>query len=121
MFLLAVMSMALCLAAPGPETPYFETGAVKAATSPDERNCYPVIARTERGNLFTVWTRVTARGAKPIIVGAFSQDGGKTWSEPATLIDTPGMGDYDPNIVVDDNRILVYSTTTPIPQPVIDR
>src|SRR5687768_6578666 len=106
-----------------PEKPFFEAGVVRAASQPGEAHSYPVIARTGKGNLFTVWTTVDRAGSKQriVIAGAFSKDGGRTWGEPATLIQTPGMGDYDPNIVVDGDRLLVYSTTTPVPQPVIDR
>jgi len=107
------------------EKPFFEQGLVRQAAEAGEQHCYPVIIRTGRGNLFTVWTKVEGKKTEPerriVIVGAFSRDGGRTWGEPTTLIHTPGMGDYDPNVVVEGNRILVYSTTTPVPQPVIDR
>jgi hypothetical protein len=121
MLLTVFNCIALSLMPLAPEAPHFETGAVVAATVSGEQNCYPVIARTERGDLFATWTRIAKHGEKPIIVGSFSHDGGRTWAAPTTLIDTPGWGDYDPNIVVDGKRILVYSTTTPIPQPVIDK
>ena len=107
------------------EQPFFEQGIVRQAAEPGEQHCLPVIIRTGKGNLFTVWTRVDGRskGAdrQTVIVGAFSTDGGRTWGEPKTLIHTPGMGDYDANAVVAGDRVLVYSTTTPVPQPVIDR
>lgn len=104
--------------------PFCEVGFVHAAAEPGEQHCYPVIVRTGRGNLFTVWTRVDGNSRtsdrRIVIVGALSRDGGRTWGDPQTLIHTPGMGDYDPNVVVDGKRILVFSTTTPVPQPVID-
>jgi sialidase-1 len=105
------------------EQPFFETGVLRAG-GPGLRHCYPVVARTGAGNLFTVWSMETQQQSPPshhiVIVGAFSQDGGRSWGEPATLIATPEMGDYDPNIVVAGSRILVYSTTTKMHLPLID-
>ena len=106
------------------EKPYFQAGSVRVASEPGEQHCYPVIARTGRSNLFTVWTKIDGNSRRTdrriAIVGALSTDGGLTWGEPKALIQTPGMGDYDPNVVVDGNRILVFSTTTPVSQPLID-
>ena len=124
--MLAILLLVSLLPAPSAaESPLYEKGFVRQAAEPAEQHCYPVITQTGRGNLFTVWTRIGRTGPgtdRPIvIVGSFSKDGGRSWEEPKTLIHTPGMGDYDPNVVVDGNRILVYSTTTPVPQPVIDR
>lgn len=93
------------------EEPFFETGVVRAAATPKERNAYPVIARTAGGQLITVWTVMEAGNQDGKVVGALSRDGGRTWSDPVTLIDVPGKNDADPNIVIDGNRILVYSTT----------
>jgi predicted neuraminidase len=105
------------------ERPFFETGVVQAG-APGLQHCYPVVARAQSGALFAVWSRVSQIAMPPgqevVIVGAFSRDGGRAWDAPKTLIATPGMGDYDPNIVVDDKRILVYSTTTKIDLPLID-
>src|SRR5579872_4644876 len=105
------------------EKPLFENGVLQAG-APGVDHCYPVIARTGAGNLFVVWSLYTHRKSPPerkiVIAGAFSHDGGRTWAEPKTLIATPDMGDYDPNIVVDGKRILVYSTTTKLDLPLID-
>lgn len=130
---LAIVASLLCAfsALGGTETlalaedqPFYQAGVVRAAAEPGEQHCYPVIARTGKSNLFTVWTRIDGRShgsdRRIAIVGAFSKDGGRTWGEPAVLIQNPGLGDYDPNIVVDDDRILVFSTTTPVSQPLID-
>lgn len=105
------------------ESPVFETG-VLCQGKPGVHYCYPVIARTGAQNLFAVWSLDTRQATEPkhsvVIQGALSKDGGKTWESPRTLISTPGMGDYDPNIVVDGHRILVFSTTTKIELPLID-
>src|SRR5262249_16159635 len=123
-----IASVGLAFAAPAaPPSPaaagHWETGVLCVSRAPGEQHCYPVIVRTGRGNLFTTWTTETGLGAgKEIkIVGAFSRHGGKSWDAPRVLIHTPGMGDFDPNVVADGDRLLVYSTTTPVPQPVIDR
>ena len=118
------LACATTVGRPAKEHAFFEAGAITIAATDGVRNCYPVVIRTGRGNLFVTWTRIrpktTGDGAELAIVGAFSQDGGKTWSEPQVLIQT-GRGDYDPNVVVAGKRILVYSTTTDIAQKVIDR
>jgi hypothetical protein len=54
-------------------------------------------------------------GKKYRIVGAFSGDDGQTWSPPETLIDTPNMDDFDPNLVLTKDEIQIYSTTTHTP------
>lgn len=99
------------------EAPFFETGVVRASGSPDEYHAYPVIARTQGGQLFTTWTLSDRKTGEAKIVGAFSRDGARTWSEPVTLIDTEKY-DADPNIVIDGKRILVYSTTVSIPNKI---
>ncbi len=107
---------------PGATEPFFQVGMVRAA-HPGEQHCYPVVIRTGGGGIFSVWTQVSGQnaGRRIVIVGSFSRNGGRTWEDPQILMHTPGMGDYDPNVVVDGNRILVFSTTTPVPQPVIDK
>jgi hypothetical protein len=83
------------------------------------RNAYPTVAALPDGRLFLTWSAYDA--TKPRVVGAFSSDGGKTWGTPETLIETPGLGDHDPNIIVTNDEIQVYSTTAPVPQPRIER
>lgn len=120
MLTLLALAVSLSAAQPGEAAPLFETGVVKAS-APGESNQLPVVARTESGRLFAVWTHSQDKKQKPAIVGSFSADGGRTWGEPTTLIDTPGKDDYDANIVVDGKRLLVYSTTTGDQSKGIDR
>src|SRR5262245_11756020 len=123
LFLFCIMASLHTMEKPYAEKPFFETGILRAG-SPGVDHCYPVIVRTSTGNLFAAWSLYTRQGTPPkpqiVIVGAFSRDGGRTWGEHQTLIATPNMGDYDPNIVVDGERILVYSTTTKLDLPLID-
>ena len=101
------------------EQPLFETSVIFAADSRRfRRNAYPTVAALPDGRLFLTFSAYDQD--KPRIVGSFSKDGGKSWSAPEDLINTPGFGDYDPNIVLTNEEIQVYSTSTPIPQKQIE-
>ena len=52
------------------------------------------------------------------IVGAFSEDGGKTWGQPIELINNPNRDDGDPSIVLDGDRLSVISTSIRLPERV---
>ncbi len=78
------------------------------------QSSYPSIERLADGRLLCVFSAIDKRtGGKMIVAGRFSSDHGRTWSEPQVLIDTKGLHDYDPNIVVIGRRVIVSSTTTP--------
>ena len=78
-------------------------------------DAYPCAARLDNSDLLTVFSRrpVDANDVRAWICGIRSSDNGRTWTSPFTLIDTPGMLDYDPSIVAWDNKALVISTTVP--------
>ena len=78
-------------------------------------DCYPCAARLGDNDLLVVFTRMitTTKPAQAAILGIRSHDHGRTWSEPFTLIDTPGKPDFDANIVAWDNKVMVISTTCP--------
>ena len=99
-----------------------ETGAVKQTDGAAYFvNAYPVVARLASGKLLVVWA-ATAKGDKAArVVAAISTDGARGWSGPQTLIQTAGMSDLDPNIVVDGKRVFVYSTTVAVNMTRIDR
>jgi len=79
-------------------------------------NAYPVIARLASGRLVCVFSVETAgKPAKMKIAFSVSDDGGKKWSKAAVLFDHPGAEDADPNLLVDRDRILAFSTTVPNP------
>lgn len=99
------------------ETPFFEEGAVAAPTSKGDQHCYPVLARTSKGNLFAAWAyyEPTKDGK---ILGALSADNGKTWGKAVKIIDTPNMSDADPAIIIDGDRILVYGSSVKRPNKI---
>ncbi len=97
-------------AAPAQTQPFFQTRVLFAAGDHGiPRHCYPTVVTLPDGRLFLVWT---ADQDKARIVGAFSSDNGVSWSAPEELINTPGFGDYDPNIILSSSEIQVYSTST---------
>lgn len=76
------------------------------------KNVIPALARLADGRLMVVWS-ARAKGQPYRVVAAVSADGGRTWSDPKTVIQT-GMDDLDPNMLVDGARVFVYSTTVPL-------
>jgi predicted neuraminidase len=98
--------------------PFFETGVVVAASESSFRNAYPVIARTANGGLLTVWCLTQKGETGGRIVAATSRDEGRTWTTPVSIINTKGKFDADPNIIVDNDRIMVFSTTVGIPNKI---
>jgi Neuraminidase (sialidase) len=99
------------------QQPSFETGIV-ARSNPQQyvTNAYPVIARLASGRLLCVFS--VAGSEKPTklkIASSISDDNGKTWSNPEVVFDHPNGEDADPNLLVDRNRVLIFSTTVPMP------
>lgn len=79
-------------------------------------NALPVIDRLASGRLICIFS--VERAAKPIkmnIAASVSDDNGKTWSRPEIVFDHPHAEDADPNLLVDGNRVLAFSTTVPEP------
>ena len=96
------------------EKPFFELGTVRYPSVKGQVNAYPVIARTATGRLIAAWS-VSGPGSRDGRIDvSTSADGGRTWSEPVTAIDTPGQFDGDPSLLIDGNRIMgVPSTVVP--------
>lgn len=101
----------------GQEKPFFEEGAVAVPSSKGDQHCYPVLARTAKGNLFVAWAYFEPNKDGKII-GALSTDNGKTWNKPVTIIETSGMSDADPAIIIDGDRILVYGSSVKRPNKI---
>ncbi|HWR13443.1 MAG TPA: sialidase family protein [Terriglobales bacterium] len=116
---LFVLQMSVGLRA---EQPMFELGVVAPSRAPDfVTNAYSVIARLTNGRLVIVYSVVgSQKPSKMKIVSSVSDDGGKTWSAPKIVFDHPGALDADPSLLVDRDRVLVFSTTVPEPTK-IDR
>lgn len=102
----------------GRSAAFFETGVVAPSSEQGYRNAYPVIARTANGNLLTVWCLTVKGETGGRIVGATSKDEGRTWTTPVSIISTKGKFDADPNIVVDNDRVWVFSTTVGTPNKI---
>jgi predicted neuraminidase len=94
--------------------PGLEEGVVKHSDGGEFfTNAIPSVARLSSGKLLAVWSAAGKSKRSSRIVAALSEDDGRTWAEPRSLIQTEGMNDTDPNILVDGTKIFVYSTSTP--------
>lgn len=76
----------------------------------------PCVGRLSDGRLLLVWSRFAPNSSDFGVVGAFSADGGCSWSPPQVLLDHPGLLDADANIVVVGQRVLVTCTTVDFSQ-----
>lgn len=93
-----------------------ETGlVVRSDGAAFHRNSIPQVARLGDGRLLCVFSSYAKDSTDGRVMGAFSDDGGRSWSAPRLLIDEPGMNDGDPNILVDGDHVFVYSTRVRIP------
>ncbi|MFN0168615.1 MAG: sialidase family protein [Bryobacteraceae bacterium] len=97
---------------------FFETGAVRQSDDGAYHiNAYPQVNRLASGRLLAVWS-VQAKGSRDSrVAAALSNDGGRTWSEPKTLVDHPTLFDGDPNTLLDGKRVFVYVTSRDINPP----
>lgn len=99
------------------QQPLFETGVISSLnTTGFVKSAYPVINRLESGRLVCVFSVISdSKSMKMKIVSITSDDGGSTWSKPQTLFNHPNGDEYDPNLIVDGDRILAFSTTVSMP------
>ena len=99
----------------------FESGAViRSDGGAFHRNTIPQVARLGNNQLMTVWSATAKSGGPEKVYAAFSQDQGRNWSPPKLLMADPAKAMADPNILVDGNRVFVFSTQVEIPNK-IDR
>jgi hypothetical protein len=98
-----------------------QTGVVARSDGADFAvNAIPCVTRTPRGKLIATWTAHRPEAHPKLrIVGAISTDDGRSWSAPFPLIDNPGKTDADPSLVIDGKRIVVVSTTLPVPGKIV--
>lgn len=99
------------------QQPLFETGVVSSQnTTGFIKSAYPVINRLKNGRLVCVFSSIAdAKSMKMNIVSIISDDGGLTWSKPQVIFSHPNADEYDPNLIVDGDRILAFSTTVSVP------
>lgn len=104
---------------PAKHRAFFESGAVVRSEA-GAFYAIPCVTLTPDRKLIAVWVGPASTPKhKSQITGALSSDGGRTWSSPFTLINNPGKEDADPNLIVDGERILVLSTTLPVPGKIL--
>lgn len=116
-----ILLAAFCIGATGQrpvEKPFFETGAVRTPSIKGEINAYPVLSRTGTGRIFAAWSVSGPGNNDGRIVGAYSDDDGRSWSDPVAVLDTPVQFDGDPCLIVDGNRLLVYSSSVVPPNKI---
>ncbi len=91
----------------------FETGVISGYNSSGfVVSAYPVIDRLPNGRLVCIFSGTTdAKPSKTNIAVSTSDDNGRTWSKPQVLFNHPNAEEYDPNLLVDGDRILAFSTT----------
>ena len=94
----------------------FYSQATVAAHDDSSHHSLPCIARLSDGRLLLVWSRYAPGSSDFAVVGAFSSDGGCSWSPPQVVIDHPVLLDADANIVVVGQRVLVTCTTVDFSQ-----
>ena len=102
------------------QKPFFETGVISGPKdSQFELSAYPVIDRMENGRLVCIFAaRTDAQHPKLKNAVSISDDNGKTWSTPQVIFDHEDKDDADPNLLVDGNRILAFSTTVKRPNKI---
>jgi len=76
-----------------------------------QMHSYPCMDRLEDGLLLLVWAPKNEGVMQ--IMSAFSDDHGKTWTEPVFRIGMPGGLDGDPGVVVSGRRVFLTSTRHP--------
>ena len=91
--------------------PKFELIQIESAS---QVQAYPCLVTLSDNRLMVVYSTWAPSNRENMAVATiYSQDHGRTWSEPEVLIDSPTEMDYDPNITVMDDVLVVTSTTTP--------
>ncbi len=100
---------AACLFSP-PPGPSFEQHTI-ASHEEGHQHRWPCIAALDDGRLLLTWSRAATEPSDDAVVYAISEDHGRTWSEPVTLIAREDFIEADPNIVVSGSRIFILCTS----------
>jgi len=92
------------------------TSTLAEATTGSAVNAYPVLEQYPSGRVLCIYAVMSAPGAREMkIVIRHSDDDGKSWSDAQTIFEHKGMLDADPNLVLDKDNMLAFSTTVPKP------
>jgi len=99
------------------QQPIFETGVISEFKGTGFlTSAYPVIDRLKNGRLVCVFSCIAdEKPSKMNIAFSTSDDNGLSWSKPRILFNHPGVEDADPNLLVDGDRILAFTTTVSVP------
>lgn len=79
-------------------------------------NGQPRIALAPDGRIFMAWLASIGFARGDRVVGSYSADGGRTWSDAIELINNPNRDDADPVILVDGKKLMVISTSLRMPE-----
>ncbi|WP_169539974.1 sialidase family protein [Niabella aurantiaca] len=81
-------------------------------------NAYPVIGRMNNGRLLCVFAVLPDHQVKKLSIAfSTSDDNGIHWSKPVLLFNDAHTSHSDPNMVIDGDRVLVFSTSVTFPKP----
>ncbi len=92
--------------------------AAKSDGSAFVRCTIPQVGRLGDGRLFSVFGVVSKDVKHGRVFGAFSADGGKTWTKPRLLLEDPPFTTGDPNMLIDGNTVWVYATRVKTPNDI---
>ena len=82
----------------------------------DRQNLYgfnhaPSVVSLPDGRLLAAWfSGPFEASVHQAILGAYSADGGRTWSSEEVLHDAPRRSDFDPAFIVDESRVWLFLT-----------
>lgn len=121
-FAAVLLAAALVFAAPdlvfAQEKPFFEKGTIVEPARHGDTYAYPVIGRTSTGKLITAWSQSGGGLRFARVMGSVSADNGKTWGKPFKIIDNDGLSDGDPSMLVDGEKVFVYSSSVVPPNTI---
>jgi len=78
-------------------------------------NGYPNVVQAPDGRLFMAWAAAIGFARGDRVVGAFSEDGGRTWGDPIELVNHPDLDDSPACIFLDGRRLVVLAEATRLP------
>lgn len=74
-------------------------------------NHAPNVTLLPDGRLLAAWfSGPYEASVHQLILGAYSEDGGRTWGEAQLLMDTPRKSDFDPSFIVKDGKVWMFYT-----------